>query len=188
MKIQYLPIYLFISFILFSNTLVAQQSFPLVNNEDSPSYHVRLNEAVIVDKRIFENDTMRYNYNQMKYYIKTVMPYVNVATIMFKDIQDKTSSMNRRDRKAYIKSKEGEIKVNFEDQLKKLNITQGKYLIKLINRQTKINCYQIVRELKNPISAAYYQSWAKLNGINLNEAYDPEKEHEMERIMRSLGY
>jgi hypothetical protein len=69
-----------------------------------------------------------------------------------------------------------------------LNITQGRLLIKIINRQLRKNCYSIVRELKNPITAAYYQSWARLNGIDLNENYNAEKERDLEMIMRSLGY
>ena len=78
--------------------------------------------------------------------------------------------------------------MNFEDKLSALNITQGRLLVKLINRQLKTNCYKIVRELKNPVTAAYYQSWAKLNGIDLNDNYNPENEPELERIMRALGY
>jgi hypothetical protein len=45
-----------------------------------------------------------------------------------------------------------------------------------------------VKELKNPITAAYYQAWGKMNGIDLNDDYTPEKEPELERIMKTLGY
>ena len=61
-------------------------------------------------------------------------------------------------------------------------------LVKLINRQLNITCYSILKELKNPVSAAYYQSVARLNGINLNEDYDPEENRDLEMIMRGLGY
>lgn len=171
-----------------SISVEAQQLFPTISKDTSAQYHVQLNEAVIVDTRIFLNDTLRYNYNQMKYYVTTIMPYVNAASKMFNEIDQNTDGMSRRARKQYIKSREEEIKLNFEDKLKQLNITQGRYLVKLINRQCKSNCYDIVRELKNPITAAYYQSWAKLNGINLNRDYLPEDEPDLERIMKSLGY
>ena len=51
-----------------------------------------------------------------------------------------------------------------------------------------MNCYDIVKELKNPVTAAYYQTWARLNGINLNERYKAENNKDIERAMRSLGY
>lgn len=168
----------------------AQQLFPTYQKEQQGSMdgRIELNEAVIVASQMFTNDTDRYHYNQLKYYIKTVIPYVNASVKIFNEINTETNFMNKRNRKKYIKTREKEIKENFEDKLASLNITQGRLLVKLINRQLSTNCYDIIKELKNPITAVYYQSWAKLNGINLNEHYNPEENHDIERAMRSLGY
>ena len=168
----------------------AQQMFPTIKSDKNapPVYHIQLNEAVVVAHYEFANDTARYRYNQMKHYVKIVLPYANEAIRIFYDIEQQTASMHKKNRRKYIKTKEQDIKVNFEDKLSALNITQGRLLVKLINRQLKTNCYKIVRELKNPVTAAYYQSWAKLNGIDLNDNYNPENEPELERIMRALGY
>lgn len=169
----------------------SQQNFPTIappNANGQPEYHVQLNEAVILDTRHFANDTARYRYNQLKHYVKIVMPYVNAAVSLFREIDGVTDDLNRKARRKYIKTREAEIKEKFEDKLSSLNITQGRLLVKLINRQLQRNCYTIVKELKNPVTAAYYQSWAKLNGINLNANYDPEEETDLEQIMRSLGY
>lgn len=170
-------------------SLPAQQIFPtLSKNQDEPEYMVQLNEAIIVESRVFKNDTARYQFNQMKHYVTMIMPYVQAAVSMFNDIDIHTRTLSKKARRQYIKSKEKEIKLNFEDKLSSLNITQGRLLVKIINRQLNMNCYEIVRELKNPVSAAYYQSWAKLNGINLNEAYNPDENRDLERILKSLGY
>lgn len=182
--------YLILLFILSSFSIQAQQLFPTISKDDSkpPEEQIQLNEAVIVSTRLFSNDTARYNYNQMKHYVKMILPYVDAAVLMFNEIDNTTKSMSKRNRRLYIRSKEKEIKVNFEDKLSTLNITQGRLLVKLINRQLKNNCYSILKELKNPITAAYYQSMARLNGINLNEDYLPEENRELETIMRNLGY
>jgi uncharacterized membrane protein len=124
----------------------------------------------------------------MKHYVKMILPYVDVAVKMFNEIEHNTADMSKKNRRKHIRSREQEIKHNFEDKLKSLNITQGRLLVKLINRQLDINCYDIVRELKNPITAAYYQSVARLNGINLNEDYVPEENRDLEVIMFNLGY
>ncbi len=167
----------------------AQQIFPTISKDDKTrEYHVQLNEAVIVATQVFANDTDRYHYNQLKYYIKTVLPYVNASVKLFNEINNQSSDLSKKNRKRYIKTREKEIKENFEDKLASLNITQGRLLVKLINRQLKINCYDIVKELKNPVTAAYYQTWARLNGINLNEEYNPDNNRDIERVMRSLGY
>ena len=176
---------------LFCSVLAeAQQLFPTISSDkkDPPVYHIQLNEATVVASYVFANDTARYHYNQMKHYVKIVLPYANEAIKLFYEIEQQTADMNRKNKRKFIKSKEHEIKVNFEDKLSSLNITQGRLLVKLINRQLNTNCYKIVKELKNPVTAAYYQGWAKLNGIDLNDDYNPENEPELERIMRSLGH
>lgn len=177
-------------FVFSCYNMVAQQLFPTITKDSSspPQYNVQLNEAVIVGNLLFANDTDRYHYNQLKYYIKTVLPYVNSSVKLFNEVNEATANMNHKNRKKYIRSREKEIKNNFEDKLKSLNITQGRLLVKLINRQLTMNCYQIVKELKNPITAAYYQSWARLNGINLNDDYNPDENRDIERVMRNLGY
>jgi len=169
----------------------AQQLFPTIpkDNTQKPSQEmIQLNEATIIGTRLFLNDTLRYRYNQMKHYVKMILPYVDTAVKMFSEIDANTADMSNRNRRKYIRSKEKEIKTNFEDKLSALNITQGRLLVKLINRQLPIKCYDIVRELKNPITAAYYQSVARLNGINLNEDYIPEENRDLEMIMNNLGY
>ncbi len=168
-----------------------QQLFPTIpkeNSSKSAQEQIQLNEAVIISTRLFLNDTSRYRYNQMKHYVKMILPYVDTAVKMFNEIDTYTADMSRRNKRKYIRSKEKEIKANFEDRLSTLNITQGRLLVKLINRQLTVNCYDIVRELKNPVTAAYYQSVARLNGINLNEDYLPEENRDLEMIMRTLGY
>jgi len=171
--------------------LKSQQLFPTISKQDNAGpqeEQIQLNEAVIISTRLFTNDTARYHYNQMKHYVKMILPYVDTAVKMFNQIESTTAEMSKKNKRKYIKSQEKDIKVNFEDRIKSLNITQGRLLVKLINRQLKLNCYSIVRELKNPLTATYYQSVARLNGINLNEDYNPEENNELEMIMRSLGY
>ncbi len=147
-----------------------------------------LRDIVISDKRYFKNDTDLYRYNQLKYYVSTVIPYANEAIRLFHELNQRTDGLSARERRTYIRSQEKLIKTNFEDQLKQLNITQGRLLVKLINRQLKTPCYQIIKDLKNPVSAAYYQSWAGLNGIPLNKHYLREEEPDLEQALRALGY
>ena len=177
-------------FVFVGYTLQAQQLFPTISKDNTKNgeEQIQLNEALVVSTRLFTNDTSRYRYNQMKHYVKMILPYVDAAVKMFNEIDATTEGMSKKNRRKYIKTREREIKTNFEDKLASLNITQGRLLVKLINRQLDENCYAIVKELKNPITAAYYQSVAKLNGINLNENYKPEENRDLEIIMRNLGY
>ena len=151
---------------------------------------VRLPNVNVKAERQWDNNHDRYQYNQTKYYITTILPYLNAATKVFHDIDEKINEpgISKRDRKDFINTKEDEMRNKFEDEVKELNTTQGVLLIKLIARQTGVNIYSILQEFKNPLTAIRWQAWAKVNGHNLNKRYDPVDEPMLEHIMESLGY
>jgi len=150
---------------------------------------VRLKEVQVTDSRKWKNDPERYRFNQMRYYVETILPYLNAATKVFKEIAEAVSSdVSRKERKRLVGAKEDELRVQFEDKVKALNETQGVLLIKLIGRQTGVNIYSILQEFKNPLTAIKWQAWARMNGFNLNKKYDPKDEVLLEQVMLSLGY
>jgi len=78
-----------------------------------------------------------------------------------------------KERKDYIKVVEEELLGNYTDDLKKLTITQGKILIKLVYRETGNTSYNLVAELRGRFSAFFWQALARLFGNNLKMGYDP---------------
>ena len=151
-------------------------------------YVAQLPEVSIKDR--WSNDTERYHYNQKKFYVKTVLPYVNATTALFKEINARSEdpSVSKRELRKFIADKQQEMKAQFEDKIRSLNVTQGALLVKLIARQTNLNIYKMVAEIKNPLVAVKWQSWALLNGMNLDKKYHPEDEPDLENIMYELGY
>lgn len=150
----------------------------------------KLDTVHVVSQRSWDNDTTRYRYNQMKYYVKTILPYLNAATKTFKELDEQLANNNlsKKERKAFVKTKEAAVRLQFEEEVKKLNETQGVYLVKLITRQTGANIYHILQEFKNPMVAIKWQGWARLHGFNLNKKYNPDDEPWLEDIMEDLGY
>jgi hypothetical protein len=136
------------------------------------------------------NDTDRYRYNQMKFYVTTILPYLDASTQIFKDVNAKVNEqgVSRKERRKYVNSREDEMRTKFEDKIKQLNVTQGTLLVKLICRQTELNLYKILQEFKNPLTAVKWQTWARLNGLNLDRRYNPKEEKDLENIMEELGY
>ena len=151
-------------------------------------YNVQLKEVRVTAKWL--NDTDRYRYNQMKYYVTTILPYLKAATKLFIDINTKIEEpgITKKERKRFINDKEDEMRDQFEDKVKDLNVTQGVLLVKLIARQTDVNIYDILAEFKNPFVAIKWQAWARVHGMNLNRKYVPEEEKDLENIMDELGY
>ncbi len=153
-------------------------------------YRVDLNNHDVAGTRKWDNDTVRYRYNQMKYYVKTILPYLAEATVLFNELHTKLTDplLSGKERRTYIREKEAVVHDRFEARIKALNETQGVLLIKLCARQTGFNIYQQLDDFKGTFAAMKWQAWARLHGFNLNRRYHPEEEPDLEHIMRSLGY
>ena len=115
-------------------------------------------------------------------------PYAKAASRIMNEINAKLVNVtSKSERRAIIHSKEKELKKEFTDKLTQLSIYQGKVLMKLINRETGNNCYEIIDEYKGFISAAFWQTVAVLFGSNLKQPYDRNgKDMEMEKIVRDV--
>jgi len=104
-------------------------------------------------------------------------PYARKAGIVMNDINQRISTMSsKEERKAYIKTREKELKKEFSDPLENLSVYQGKVLMKLINRQTGDNCYDIIKDYKGSVTARFYQTVAFFFNSSLKQSYDAEAE------------
>lgn len=161
-----------------------------IGQEPDTMYAVKLKEVTIKDIGKWDNDTARYRFNQTRFYVQSILPYLDAATFTFNEIDKKMNEtgITKRERKLFVHAREEELRNNFEGRIKTLNETQGVLLIKLIARQTGVNIYSILNEFKNPFTAIKWQTWARMNGFNLNRKYDPKDEPLLEQVMTSLGY
>ena len=79
-------------------------------------------------------------------------------------------------KKKYMKLAEKKLKDEFGNELKNLTMTQGRILIKLIDRETGKTAFKIVKEMRGTFSAFMWQSLAVLFSSNLKDQYDPNSE------------
>jgi hypothetical protein len=117
-----------------------------------------------------------------------VYPYAKLASTKLKYINDQVATMtNERQKKRFIKETERELKNQFEQELKKLTMTQGRILIKLIDRETGSSSYSLVKELRGSLQAFFWQGLARLFGSNLKTEYEAEGQDQMiEQIVKQI--
>lgn len=117
-------------------------------------------------------------------------PYARTAGYLMNDMNSKMSSMtSKKQRKEYIKSREKELKQQFADPLSNLSVYQGKILMKLINRQTGNNCYEIIKEYKGGVTARFYQTVAFFFGSSLKQDYavlTDKTDRQIENIVKEI--
>lgn len=112
-------------------------------------------------------------YEKLIYNIKKVYPYAVVVRERLNLVNEEMKAIeSERERKAYLKEVEKDVFAKYEDEIAHLTITQGKILIKLIDRETQNTSYDLIREYRGRISAAFWQGIARLFGTNLKAEYD----------------
>jgi hypothetical protein len=115
-------------------------------------------------------------------------PYARKAGIILNDMNMRMAKMNSEsEKKDYVKSMEKELKKEFTDPMENLSVYQGKVLMKLINRQTGNNCYDIIKEYRGGFSARLWQTVAFFFGSSLKQPYDAQgDDHDMEMIVQEV--
>ena len=130
----------------------------------------------------------RAEWTRLRNAIYVTFPYAKRAGLVMNDVNAHLVGVNDKDkRKKYINSREKDLKREFADPLTNLSIYQGKVLMKLINRETGNNCYEIIKEYKGGFLARFYQTVAFFFGTNLKQPYDKTgDEAEMEKIVQEV--
>jgi len=172
-------------------------------------------DTIIVPAKVFDNQllpatTLQYcwvsapmtaagrrrleAWTRLRNAVYVTYPYARKAGAIINDINTKMALLNtEKERKAYLRSREKELRKEFTDPLEQMSIFQGKVLMKLINRQTGNNCYEIIKEYKGGFSARFYQTVAFFFSTSLKQPYDARGDdqaiesivQEIERMYRS---
>jgi hypothetical protein len=78
-----------------------------------------------------------------------------------------------KERKDYMKKVEKDVFADYEGDIREMTITQGRLLIKLIDRETQNTSYTLIKDYRGKLAAAFWQGIARIFGTNLKEEYDP---------------
>ncbi|HUS01643.1 MAG TPA: DUF4294 domain-containing protein [Chitinophagaceae bacterium] len=171
----------------------------------SQSSNWGVNDTLITGAVVYEGDTIEakvlagvyvYSYSKLSAKAKwtrlrnavyVTYPYAKRAALILNDVTAHIAGKDQAFASAYINSREKEIKKQFTDPITNLSIYQGKILMKLINRETGNNCYNILKEFKGGFTARFWQTVAFFFGSNLKQPYDPKGEDaEIEKIVKEV--
>lgn len=150
---------------------------------------ISLREVVITGKM---SPAMRKWYKRNEKLIRNVrivMPYAKAAAARLEQIDRAMAGIkNEKVRKQYYKEQEEKLIQEYEAEMRKLTFSQGKLLIKLIDRETGKSSYKIISEYRSSFTAAFWQGFARIFGYNLKATYDPYEDQDIERVIKLLGY
>ncbi|MFP4555493.1 MAG: DUF4294 domain-containing protein [Bacteroidales bacterium] len=154
-------------------TIDGKQMLPIrvVNGDTLPNINLR--QVVVFPDRKFSNKRDYRRYRRLIRNLKVVYPYVQVAKYKISEMDAHYRTLDSdAAKRAYVKQVEKELREEFEGQLVKLTFSQGRLLIKLIDREIGRTSYAVIRDLRGGFSAVFWQAVARVFGSNLKAEFD----------------
>lgn len=133
----------------------------------------------------FKNKKKQQEYNRLVRNVKKTLPIAKeVNRAIIETYEFLQTLPDEKARQKHLQAVEKGVKQQYTPRLKKLTFSQGKLLIKLINRETDSSSYELVKAFLGPFKAGFYQTFASLFGASLKKEYHPEDEDAtIERIV-----
>jgi hypothetical protein len=159
------------------------------NGETLPEAEIKEVSVVAHSKSGARKAQSEYRkYERLIFNLKLVYPYALIVRSRLTQVNDELAGLKSdKDRRKYVKNVEKEVLNEYEDEISEMTITQGRLLIKLIDRETQNTSYDLIRQYRGGLTAAFWQGIARIFGTNLKEEYDPYGEDAMiEYILRDI--
>jgi hypothetical protein len=123
-------------------------------------------------------------YDRLTRNVLRVYPYARITGHLLREYEHDLAQMDRgSDQELYLKLAEAELRAEFEAEVKDLTISQGKVLIKLIDRETGRTSYDLVKTLRGSFTAFMWQGMARMFGHDLRGTYDPDGDDKLVELI-----
>lgn len=154
--------------------------------------HKNIKEVTVLPRKHFKSRRHERRYNRYILKVKKVYPLAVEARELLEKYEPEYNALEeKRDRRKLMKKLEKELLAEHKEELKKWSISDGRILLKLINRETERTPYSIIKDFRGDVSAVFWQGIARLFKNNLKAGYEPEEEDRiLEEIVTliELGY
>ena len=153
---------------------------------------VRVKEIWVFPERKFSSKREQRYYSRYVAKVKKVYPLAVEARVLIKKYEPQYYALSsQRDRRKLMKNLEQELLDQHKEELKKWSISDGKILLKLIDRETERTAYTLIKDFRGDVSAVFWQGIARLFKNNLKDEYSPADEDKLlEEIVKKIesGY
>ena len=138
---------------------------------------LRLPTLYVFKPRVFKNKRKQQEYNRLVRNVKKTLPIAKeVNRAIIETYEFLQTLPDEKAREKHLSMVEKGVKEQYTPTLKKLTFSQGKLLIKLIDRESNSSSYELVKAFLGPFKAGFYQAFAAIFGASLKKEYHPEDE------------
>lgn len=195
MKSVYLFVLVVTNLLFTAKVVYAQTVVLLPKNAELPAYIDENGDTIpvvfmdpinVISKRQFKSKRDEERFTRLYYNVLKVYPIAKAAGVELRKLEAKLDTIPERKHKAETKKLEDDLKKRYKPILLQLTISQGKILIKLIDRETDKTSYDLIKEFRGGFSAFMWQSLAGLFGSNLKTGYDAQEDRDIEVILNMI--
>jgi hypothetical protein len=157
------------------NDTVPSRSYLIQNVERNgvTMPEVEIKEVTVIARPRAAKRNEYRKYEKLILNVKKVYPYALMVRRRLDQVNEEMKTLqSEKARKAYMKDVEKDVFAEYEDDMRHMTMTQGRLLIKLIDRETQNTSYELIKDYRGKFSAAFWQSVARIFGTNLKEEYD----------------
>ena len=158
---------------------------PVIENGDTMWCYL-LPELPVYAPLKFRSSRQLREYNRLVYNVKKVLPLAQRVNSMIQETYEVLESLpDKESKEEHIRMVEKSIKEQYTPEMKKLTYSQGKLLIKLVDRECNQSSYEIVQAFFGNAKATFYQMFAWTFHASLKKEYRPEDDDKLiERVVR----
>ncbi|MDY5242009.1 MAG: DUF4294 domain-containing protein, partial [Alistipes senegalensis] len=129
---------------------------------------------------VFSRPVDLRRYRRLVDAVKKVYPIAKIARAKMATMEAELTRLpTKKAQKEYIKQVYHEIKEEYTPVLKRMTRTQGRVLLKLIDRETEYTAYEVLKEFRGGFVAGFWQGVSKIFGQDLKSQYDKDGEDRM---------
>lgn len=140
---------------------------------------VVLNNITVFPTLKFKNKKQEEFYWRTVRDVKRTLPYAKlIAETLLETYEYIETFPTQKEREQYLSQMEKEIFAQYKPELKRFTKSQGKMLVKLINRETNQSSYSILKAFLGTFRAGFWQTFGHFFGVNLKSSYRPDKNKE----------
>jgi len=141
---------------------------------DSIQY-MEMSVVYVYPEPTFKSKRQQQAYMRLVKNVKRVLPIAKQVRQMLIETAEYIETLpNQKARDEHLKRVEASIVKEYKPQMKKLTYSQGKLLIKLVDRELGSTAYEAMQAFIGPFRAGFWQAFAWAFGASLKKGYDAE--------------
>lgn len=160
-------------------------SYPVYVEGKDTVVILNVKDVIVYPPLVFPDEKAELQYKKLIRDVKKTLPYAKMIYATLIETYEYIETIpDDKAREKHLKRMENDLYEEYKPVLKKMTLSQGKLLIKLIDRECNQSSYELVKAFLGSFRAGFWNFFAGMFGASLKSKWDPKgKDAETERII-----